>query len=163
MPSLRTFIADRRSQILREMATLRVELEDLDRAEAALGDKPAATPTSAVPKTLKGMAIDVLRSHSRVGLAAGQILDAIERKFDLKVERSSLSPQLSRLKREGILAQEGKNWRRLGDLEKEAVYLAPPNENEPSGDMPDGSEARSTDGSRPSEEHVNKSGTDIFR
>jgi hypothetical protein len=159
--SLRTFITDRRVQLLLEIEALRSELADLDKAEAALGASTA--PSSDVtPKTFKGMAIDILRRHSAAGLTASQILSAIQQRFDLKIERSSLSPQLSRLKREGILVQEGKYWRRVGALNKEAAYLGPSKENEPSGESPDGSEARSKDGSHPSNELTNKSGTDVF-
>lgn len=159
--SLRTFIADRRAQLLLEIERLHSELADLDKAEAALGAS-AAPPSDATPKTFKGMAIDILRRHSATGLTASQILSAIQQRFDLKIERSSLSPQLSRLKREGILVQEGKYWRRAGAVNKEAVYLGPPNENEPSGETPDGSETRSKDGSQPSTELTNKSRSDVF-
>lgn len=159
--SLRTFIADRRAQLLLEIEMLRSELADLDKAEAALGAS-AAPSSDAAPKTLKGMAIDILRRHSAAGLTAGQILLAMQRRFDLKIERSSLSPQLSRLKREGILVQEGKYWRRAGAVNKEAAYLGPSKENEPSGESPNGSETRSKDGSHPSTELTNRSGTDVF-
>lgn len=162
MTTLRAFILERRSQINREIELLRAELLDLEKAEAALGEILVAPADDKRPATLKGMAIEVLRSHSMAGLTASQILDGIQKRFDLKIERSSLSPQLSRLKKEGILAQEGKNWRRVGTVDKEAIYLGPPNENEPSGHHPDGSEPRPTDGSQPSEGHVNKSGTDVF-
>jgi hypothetical protein len=163
MASIRTFITDRRAEITREIEILRAELLDLDKAEAALAEPPPGKELAgAQPNTFKGMALFVLRMHSPLGLDANQIRTAMERVFGLKVERSSLSPQLSRLKRDGILVLEGKMWRRVGALHKEALYLPPPKENGPSELSPDGPETRSKDGSDPSEEHINPSQQDIF-
>lgn len=126
MVSLRTFIAERRSQILREIETLSVELSELDKVESALTDQsPQNDVQFSEPTTLKGMSLYVLRKTPS-GLTANQILERIRLEFGAEVARSSLSPQLSRLRNEGILVREGKNWRRVGATNKEAAYLAPP-------------------------------------
>jgi hypothetical protein len=162
MATLRAFIADRRAEINRQIALLRAELLDLDKVEAALSDQPVAqNMANRRPTTFKGMAIHVLKKHSAAGLDANQLRLSMERTFDLKIERSSLSPQLSRLKREGILTLDGKLWRRIGALDKEAAYL-PPKENEPLEINSSGSETRPLDGSDPSDEHVNQSPKDIL-
>lgn len=148
---------------MRQIDVLRAELRDLERAEAALSEQPVVKEqTAARPSTFKGMALFVLRRHTAAGLDTSQIRSAMERTFDVKVERSSLSPQLSRLKHDGILIQVGKTWRRVGALDKEARYLPPPKENEPSDVTSDGSETRSEDAYDPSQEHINPSQKDVF-
>ena len=58
--------------------------------------------------TLKQRIIQVLRRRGSAD--ALTILAEINRHWGLKVERTSLSPQLSRLKDEGVLTREGKIW-----------------------------------------------------
>lgn len=59
--------------------------------------------------TLKEMILTVLRTRHR-GADALSILDEINARWDVGLERTSLSPQLSRLKAEGKLHLIGKVW-----------------------------------------------------
>lgn len=74
--------------------------------------KAKATPrakTKAIGMTLKEMIIAVLRAH-RGGMDALSILAAINDRWEIGLARTSLSPQLSRLKAEGKLRLVGKDW-----------------------------------------------------
>ena len=122
MSKLRDFMATRRSEIDADIKALRSELRDIDAAEAALAEKdgtlrggvhfgaglyrrrPDGKPT------LKQMAISVLEGGK--SMDANSIRDAIIKEFDVEVPRESLSPQLSRLGSEGVLARHGLLWHR---------------------------------------------------
>ena len=88
------------------------ELRDLERAIRAAA---AGTPSKASIKktsnelTLKKMIIAVLGSLGR-GAEAQEIVDEIKETFNKEVKRSSLSPQLSRLKADGLLILDDKIW-----------------------------------------------------
>lgn len=81
--------------------------------EEARAERPApSTPreaTRAIGMTLKEMILLVLRTRHR-GADALTILDEINARWNVGLERTSLSPQLSRLKAEGKLHLIGKVW-----------------------------------------------------
>lgn len=84
------------------------ELEKLIKAMQIL----EATPTSASqkpPLTIKQGVLRVLESAPD-GLTAIGILKRLKLDFDLDYERTSLSPQLSRLKREKKIKLDGGIW-----------------------------------------------------
>lgn len=60
--------------------------------------------------TLKELVIKALTEQISGGATANQLLDLFERRWGKKVARTSLSPQLSRLKAEGKIALRGKVW-----------------------------------------------------
>lgn len=59
--------------------------------------------------TIKEMVINILGCHP-LGLEALEIIDKIKDQFDKDVMRTSLSPQLSRLKADGILQRDNFTW-----------------------------------------------------
>lgn len=59
--------------------------------------------------TMKDATVAVLQAHGR-GLTALEILEKMNSQFGWNYERSSLSPQLSRLKSEGKLTRNGQIW-----------------------------------------------------
>lgn len=61
--------------------------------------------------TLKQIAVQALRDHFPEGATANQLLDVLKAAYGREIERSSLSPQLSRLKEDGIIELDGKLWR----------------------------------------------------
>lgn len=76
------------------------------------GDSNKASPrdmTRAIGLTLKEMILLTLRTRQR-GADALTILDEINTRWNVGLERTSLSPQLSRLKNEGKLKLNGKVW-----------------------------------------------------
>lgn len=121
MTGLRDFIAKRRSEIHTEMAKLRAELEELQAAERAVSSSAATvdnmpvTPppsfgtTSSDGMTIKQYVMDILVQHAS-GLTAREIITAICDAHGVAIERTSLSPQLSRLKSEGKITLIGRKW-----------------------------------------------------
>lgn len=59
--------------------------------------------------TLKQMAFTVLHEADQA-MTAAQILEAINKKFGQKIERTSMSPQLSRLGDAGVLLRTENLW-----------------------------------------------------
>jgi len=128
MDSLLANIALQRNDIEVEVSTLRERLdvlyEDLnrlDKAEAAINGqsfttfksiKPGIVKRETVVKsylTIKEMVLVILKDHPN-GLIALDILSEINTHFNQTFVRTSLSPQLSRLKRSGDLDKIGKYW-----------------------------------------------------
>lgn len=113
MATLRQFLADRRTAIHAEMKALRAELREIDAASAALpmadsGVSPPPRASRAGP-TLKELAVEILQRHSE-GLEANDIREEMRLKYNVTVKRSSLSPQLSRLAKDGVIRREGHKW-----------------------------------------------------
>lgn len=137
MPSLHDFIPIRHGEIEAElkhlMARLRVlqsEHEDLRRAAKSVG---IPLPDSSAPgqlrldglgspdtarrgpseATIKGAVVTALREAGH-GMTALELLPKINEQLGVEYPRSSLSPQLSRLKAEGQLRLDGNVWS-IGD------------------------------------------------
>lgn len=115
MTTLRDFLAGRRSEIQTQIKALRSELREIEAASAALHENRGSTAPNATAKnsrgsgpTLKEMAVAVLADHTN-GLEANDVLDRIAERFGVQVKRESMSPQLSRLAREGIIRRGGHN------------------------------------------------------
>lgn len=129
-PTLEQFIAKRRQELDAMEATLRKELalvteeqSKLKRVALAAGipEMPAPIqqeasieqvkrhPKRASGKTIKEAIVQVLKDAGH-GLSAAQILPMVNESLGLNYPRSSLSPQLSRLKHEGILELDGRVW-----------------------------------------------------
>lgn len=111
MTTLRDFIAQREAEIRDQQKALKAELRDLQIAKAALEAQSAPDQSKAQGGTLtiKEMAKEVL-SRQPNGLNSAGILDGIKKMFGRDIERTSLSPQLSRLKEDGELALDGEVW-----------------------------------------------------
>ncbi|MEX2299206.1 MAG: hypothetical protein WD715_17450 [Dongiaceae bacterium] len=121
-----TYIRRRRAELQRELNELAVaERQFLRsqsiRAQEPVEPKPIHIDTStmfqpiqqrgASQVTIKEAVVDVLEKHP-VGLTALQLLDKINSEFGLNIRRTSLSPQLSRLKREGAIFNDRQLWKR---------------------------------------------------
>lgn len=123
-PTLREFIATRRSEIKDQMASLRAELRQLDAADRAAAE--TETGSNAAPSrqsvvraarpTIMDMILDVLKGQPD-GAKSDEIIEAVKTKFNVEVPRSSMSPQLSRLKARGNLVMTNNNVWRLTEYE----------------------------------------------
>jgi hypothetical protein len=109
--TLRDFIARRKGEIRDQLKALKAELKELQVAENALGGQEAAAPAapSSSAPTIKDMALAVL-SNAPDGFNSAEILAAIKEEFSREIERTSLSPQLSRLKDAGTIVLNGDRW-----------------------------------------------------
>ena len=106
--SLRDYIAERRTALKAQMQALRAELRELDIAESALagGAEQPLSGGSAQP-TIKEMIVAALRKGPS---DAHEIIAEIKKLFGNDVPRSSLSPQLSRLKSERVVDIVDNKW-----------------------------------------------------
>jgi hypothetical protein len=114
---LRDYIEQRRDAIKTQLAVLKQELRELAIAENAIR---AGVPSDARGpstrtfgeghrQTIKDKVVNILKN--RVGGAdANEIISMISDTYGETVVRESLSPQLSRLKQEGLLTLNGKIW-----------------------------------------------------
>lgn len=113
MATLRQFLADRRTAIHAEIKALRAELREIDAASAALpiADSAVSAPprASRAGPTLKELAVEILQRNSE-GLEANDIREEMRLKYGVTVKRSSLSPQLSRLAKEGVIRRDDHKW-----------------------------------------------------
>lgn len=101
---------------------LKVELEEVKMLKAAIkgvasANSPARKRTRSTNNgpTFKDMIKTVLKEKGS-GAEALELIDLIEDRFGQKIKRTSISPQLSRLKADGELTLIGKEWWLTGDL-----------------------------------------------
>lgn len=112
MSELRQFIHQRRQTLIHQLRQIEAELNELDRAEDALSyshESPrhqeelqlhAELDVDPEELTIQQMALYTLAVR-RAGGTANEILGYIEHDFGRTLERTSLSPQLSRLRKAG--------------------------------------------------------------
>jgi hypothetical protein len=111
--TLRDFLNAREAEIKDQLKRLRLEMAEIRVARQALDgvSEPAASAVGAsgASPTIKDMVRSVLKEVP-LGLTSAEILLAIKRVFDKELERTSLSPQLSRLKHDGAVVLDGETW-----------------------------------------------------
>jgi len=102
--SFRDFLEIREKEIRDLRSQLLVELREIKTAKMAIQNNDSTEDSEPVKpkKTIKDMVQDVLKEHGDGG-SADQIIEWIAKSFKTDIARSSLSPQLSRLKSEGVL------------------------------------------------------------
>ena len=103
--SFRDFLEIREKEIREMRSQLLAELREIKTAKLAIqnsSDSPEESEPVKPKKTIKDMVQEVLIEHGDGG-SADQIIEWIAESFKIEIARSSLSPQLSRLKSEGIL------------------------------------------------------------
>lgn len=143
--TLEEFITMRRAELVRAQADLRAQLQSLvdeqkklDRAAYAAGlpQEPiaiaGAAPVAKARKvrrasgaTIKDAVVQVLTRVGH-GVSAIDLLPLVNDILGVDYPRSSLSPQLSRLKSEGILTLRGKLWLLRSEPENENPADAAP-------------------------------------
>lgn len=108
----REFIAARETEILKKIKDLREELREIRVIKNALisHDNPELSESISSMLTFQDMIVSVLNAHPKGGAEALEILDLIDKKFNKQIVRSSISPQLSRLKQKGVLQLENGIW-----------------------------------------------------
>jgi len=109
MTALRQFLSRREAEILEQMKLLDQELAEIRATWATLQGGAGAPPRRTSQITIKEMVRSILRSRPD-GLTAGEILHEIHERFGVAIERTSLSPQLSRLRDSGDVTPENGRW-----------------------------------------------------
>jgi hypothetical protein len=146
------FIADKRAKLLKQKQRLEEELSDLERTEklyrasgALSGETQesraprhvpqsqlpylippgvsAGTPLALQEGTIKDRVVQILAGEPN-GLTSGQILERLKQSGLTELARSSLSPQLSRLKAAELLIRDQGIWKLPRNTEAEAVSAA---------------------------------------
>jgi hypothetical protein len=104
-----------------EMAAFEAERDKIERvammiglsernAPDSIGVQVRSPPRRLSEATIKGMVLNVLSAFPQ-GQTALEILERINATVDVPYPRTSLSPQLSRLKAEGKIHREGRVWK----------------------------------------------------
>ena len=117
---LENFIEDRLSELEKEGGPMRARLAEIDaeRRKLLLAKSAIEGGVVFVPNephrigklaSMKEAVVDLLKAHPS-GLTANQMLPLVNQKLGTDYTRSSLSPQLSRLKHDGRLVLDGKTW-----------------------------------------------------
>lgn len=111
MTALRQFLSRREAEILEQMKLLERELAEIRAAWSAVQGSDETRPSSKAGATItiKEMIRRILRGRPD-GMSANEILQEIERRFGVRIERTSLSPQLSRLRDGNELTLENGRW-----------------------------------------------------
>ena len=118
MTTLKSFMENRKLEILNQIEDLKSELAQLEIAQSAINESGKKYKnyiselnlyTENKPITIKGMILKVLEQENSP-LTAIEILNLINTRFNKDLERTSLSPQLSRLKEEGSVSYDSKYW-----------------------------------------------------
>ena len=111
--TLRDFIDSRETAIKEQIKALRAELAEIKLARQALngGAQDLQTSPNNSSPTIKEMVRTILDAAPS-GLTAHQILEKINSDYGKDIERTSLSPQLSRLKSDNEVFLDGDIGRR---------------------------------------------------
>ena len=91
--------------------------------------------------TFKQLIVKALGEHFTNGATANELLELFERKWGRRLMRTSLSPQLSRLKNDKIIELEGKVWHLSKPVKAFGVPGLFPNENGEAEASPDVAES----------------------
>src|SRR5690606_35067860 len=99
--------------IREQIAALRKEYKEIQAAEAAvsnvIGTAVNSRKSASGEPTIKDMVVAVLQERGS-GADALEIIDLIKEMYGKEIPRPSMSPQLSRLKTDGVLKLDGKTW-----------------------------------------------------
>jgi hypothetical protein len=108
MTGLRQYLSRREAEIVDQIKLLARELAEIRAAWAALQSGAGDPPPKQSP-TIKDMVRQILRGRPD-GLRAKELLKEIQDRFGVSIERTSLSPQLSRLRESGEITLENGRW-----------------------------------------------------
>lgn len=123
MSPTNSYLARQRARLEKEIALLHAELTRIKIAQQAIARlepspknadgvkrvNGAHSHNSSDTKSIKEMVLEVLKEVPE-GIKAIDLLESINAVYSVKLERTSLSPQLSRLKKEEKIFKKGLLW-----------------------------------------------------
>lgn len=122
MDDFLAYLRKRQAKLRRELSELEITeriYRDSGVQMLSLGELFDTSPP--MPrKSIKQMVKDLLDDVAPHGLTALEILDQIAARWNIKVKRTSLSPQLTRLKNDSEIYNEKGAWKRLKRTEAPA-------------------------------------------
>jgi hypothetical protein len=88
---------------------------------------PVAVPSSNEKLTIKSMILTALSSHFHDGATPAELRTFIKDAFGREIDRTSMSPQLARLREDGAVEQTDTKWRLSERVRQRGVanYLQP--------------------------------------
>lgn len=118
LTNMQRLLRNQLGRLTNEIESVKLQLRDVDTAIAAIDGNfkssnvaPARTKNENVErKTIKDMVLEILAVMPD-GAEATELLSFIDERFEVTLPRTSLSPQLSRLKKERLVSLEGKVWK----------------------------------------------------
>ncbi len=118
------YVRKRRTALQRELSELEIAERIYRHSDVQLapGQKslfPPILPLLA-GRSIKRTVADLLDEMHPHGLTAPEILDEIHVRWNIDVKRTSLSPQLTRLKNDGEIYSDKGVWKRLEETEAPA-------------------------------------------
>ena len=122
---IRALVNKRKKEIFNQIKELRNELREIKAVEQTLLNQGASDSQSDSRRkgaaiTFQDMIVTVLENIPQ-GADANQILELIDKEFGKKIKRSSVSPQLSRLKANGVLTLKDNIWSLINQTQKNAA------------------------------------------
>ena len=108
-------LVSRISELRRELDPLEKELRQVQVAKRALGMPGAGAPATNAPSgvafmTIKQLVLSALREHFSNGATGTQLVDFFKTSWGREIARESLSPQLSRLRKDKMIERRGRVW-----------------------------------------------------
>ena len=103
--TVKKLLMEKEAELRAEIGRLQADLRDVQKARAAiLAEAPAKKS-----ETIKEQVLRLLADHP-AGLSANEILEKLAARYGRRLKRESLSPQLSRLKKDRLIENEKKIW-----------------------------------------------------
>ena len=123
----RSQLEERKAELKAQLGPVEAEMAEVDAAMRAItGHKIAPTGAEGSARsvahyrrkahpsiqemTFKQMVVKALSEYFKNGATANELLDFFKEEWGREIMRTSLSPQLSRLKNDNIIRLEGKIW-----------------------------------------------------
>jgi len=105
--------------------TISAEVSLVEEGDTVKATGVVRSPRRLPEKTIKEAVLDILKPGPK-GMTALEILAEINRRYGADYPRTSLSPQLSRLKVQGLIKRKGTVWRRVKPAVGEKPEAADP-------------------------------------
>lgn len=112
-------LKSQKAEISHKIAVLEKEMQHLRNAAKAINMvNGLQISRRSPPKVTIKQAVKSVLEDFPDGLSALEILAEVNERFQLEVVRTSLSPQLTRLKRDGVIKRDHHRWRLSGAYQK---------------------------------------------
>jgi len=109
-------LANHIAELERKLDLLQKELKHVQRTKRDMGLPCISPPVMNAPNgvefmTIQQLVLAALQGHFPDGATGNQLVDFFKTDWGRKVAGTSLSPQLSRLRKKGLIEQHGRGWR----------------------------------------------------